>query len=164
MDLKLKIGAITFLLCFTHLSLQIYCFDAVTLENKFSVLTYPLQGVAGVNIGCGPMAVGPRWLVYACNNPLIPVTGHLSPQSRTSPWVSPSSSPSRGNLAARYAVESGKTLAAGILNLGDKGCKTLSRYYQGLLPDGSSSPLSTHSSEPDLAGMVCLLLILESYS
>lgn len=147
------------------MSLQIYCFDAVTLENKFSVLTYPLQGLAGVNIGCGPMAVGSRWLVYACNNPLIPVTGRLSPQSRTpSPWVCPSSSPSRRNSAARYAVESGKTLAAGILNLRDKGCKTLSRYYQELLPDGSNSPSSTHSGEPDLAGMVCLLLILESCS
>ncbi|XP_074576067.1 autophagy-related protein 18g-like isoform X2 [Curcuma longa] len=139
------------------LAAQIYCFDAVTLENKFSVLTYPLQGIAGVSIGCGPMAVGPRWLAYACNSPLVPVTSRLSPQSHTpSPGVSPSSSPSRGNLVARYAMESGKTLAAGILNLGDKGCKTLSRYYQELLPDGSSSPLSTHSNEPDFAGMVVI--------
>ncbi|KAJ0985141.1 hypothetical protein J5N97_003497 [Dioscorea zingiberensis] len=36
---------------------QIYCFDA---ENKLSVLTYPLQGAVGVDIGYKPMAVGPR--------------------------------------------------------------------------------------------------------
>lgn len=46
------------------LGLQIYCFDALTLENKFSVLTYPVsqmgggQGLIGVNIGYGPMSVG----------------------------------------------------------------------------------------------------------
>ncbi|KAJ8476810.1 hypothetical protein OPV22_020537 [Ensete ventricosum] len=65
------------------LAAQIYCFDAVTLENKFSVLTYPLRGTAGVNIGYGPMAVGPRWLAYASNNPLVPSTGRLSPQNLT---------------------------------------------------------------------------------
>ncbi|RZR74811.1 hypothetical protein BHM03_00043884 [Ensete ventricosum] len=149
-------------------SLKIYCFDAVTLENKFSVLTYPLQGSAGVNIGCGPMAVGPRWLAYASNNPLILNTGRLSPQNLTpSPGVSPSTSPSSGNLVARYAMESSKTLAAGIINLGDMGYKTLSKYCHELLPDGSSSPLSSnssrksgrlpptaHPSEPDNAGMV----------
>ncbi|XP_008809283.1 autophagy-related protein 18h-like isoform X2 [Phoenix dactylifera] len=149
------------------LAAQIYCFDAVTLENKFSVLTYPLQGASGINIGYGPMAVGPRWLAYASNNPLLSNTGRLSPQNLTpSPGVSPSSSPSSGSLVARYAVESGKQLAAGILNLGDMGYKTLSRYCQELLPDGSSSPLSSnsrrvgrlpatmHHSEADNAGMV----------
>ncbi|XP_073104437.1 autophagy-related protein 18g isoform X2 [Elaeis guineensis] len=149
------------------LAAQIYCFDAVTLENKFSVLTYPLQGASGINIGYGPMAVGPRWLAYASNNPLLSNTGRLSPQNLTpSPGVSPSSSPSSGNLVARYAVESSKQLAAGILNLGDMGYKTFSRYCQELLPDGSSSPLSSnsrrvgrlpstmHHSEADNAGMV----------
>ncbi|XP_074571532.1 LOW QUALITY PROTEIN: autophagy-related protein 18g-like [Curcuma longa] len=152
------------------LAAQIYCFDAVTLENKFSVLTYPLQGAVGVNIGCGPMAVGPRWLAYASNNPLISNTGRLSPQNLTpSPGVSPSTSPSSGNLVARYAMESSKTLAAGIINLGDMGYKTLSKYCQELRPDGSNSPLSpsagrrsgrfqtmTHPSEPDNAGMVVI--------
>ncbi|KAG6527433.1 autophagy-related protein 18h-like [Zingiber officinale] len=152
------------------LAAQIYCFDAVTLESKFSVLTYPLQGVAGVNIGCGPMAVGPRWLAYASNNPLISNTGHLSPQNLTpSPGVSPSTSPSSGNLVARYAMESSKTLAVGIINLGDMGYKTLSKYCQELLPDGSNSPLSSsagrrsgrlqnmgHLNEPDNIGMVVI--------
>ncbi|ESR46467.1 hypothetical protein CICLE_v10000138mg [Citrus x clementina] len=152
------------------LAAQIYCFDALTLESKFSVLTYPVphfggQGMSGVNIGYGPMAVGPRWLAYASNNPLLPNTGRLSPQSLTPPSVSPSTSPSNGNLMARYAVESSKQLAAGLINLGDMGYKTLSRYYQDFIPDGSSSPVSSnsswkvgrnasHSSDTDIAGMV----------
>ncbi|KAJ4719540.1 Autophagy-related protein like [Melia azedarach] len=152
------------------LAAQIYCFDALTLENKFSVLTYPVpqfggQGMSGVNIGYGPMAVGPRWLAYASNNPLLPNTGRLSPQSLTPPGVSPSTSPSNGSLMARYAVESSKQLAAGLISLGDMGYKTLSRYYQDFIPDGSSSPVSSnstwkvgrnasHSLDADIAGMV----------
>ncbi|KAI4301849.1 hypothetical protein L6164_035089 [Bauhinia variegata] len=150
------------------LAAQIYCFDALTLENKFSVLTYPvpqLGGQVGVNIGYGPMAVGPRWLAYASNSPLLSNTGRLSPQSVTPPAVSPSTSPSSGNLVARYAMESSKHLAAGLINLSDMGYKTLSKYYQDLVPDGSSSPLSSnsswkvsrftsHSTENDTAGVV----------
>ncbi|CAL5094883.1 unnamed protein product [Urochloa decumbens] len=152
------------------LAAQIYCFDAVTLENKLSVLTYPLQGAPGVNIGYGPMAVGPRWLAYATNSPLLSNTGRLSPQNLTpSPGVSPSTSPSSGSLVARYAMESSKQLATGIINLGDMGYKTLSKYCQELLPDGSNSPLSSspgrrsgkipssvHPAEADNAGMVVI--------
>ncbi|KAL3537985.1 hypothetical protein ACH5RR_001351 [Cinchona calisaya] len=155
------------------LAAQIYCFDALTLENKFSVLTYPVpqlggQGINGVNIGYGPMAVGQRWLAYASNNPLLSNTGRLSPQSLSpSPGVSPSTSPGNGNLVARYAMESSKQLAAGLINLGDMGYKTLSKYCHELLPDGSSSPVSSntnwkggrttaHSPEPDAAGMVII--------
>ncbi|PON85543.1 Breast carcinoma amplified sequence [Trema orientale] len=150
------------------LASQIYCFDAVTLQNKFSVLTYPVpqlgvQGMVGVNIGYGPMAVGPRWLAYASNNPLQSNTGRLSPQSLTPPGVSPSTSPGNGSLMARYAKESSKQLAAGLLNLGDMGYKTLSKYYQELIPDGSGSPIPSncswkvgrgHLTESDIAGMV----------
>ncbi|XP_028770758.1 autophagy-related protein 18h isoform X2 [Neltuma alba] len=154
------------------LAAQIYCFDALTLENKFSVLTYPVpqlgvQGMGGVNIGYGPMAVGPRWLAYASNNPLPSNTGRLSPQSLTPPAVSPSTSPGNGNLVARYAMESSKHLAAGLINLGDMGYKTLSKYYQDLMPDGSNSPVpsnsnwkvsrySPHSTEADTAGVVVI--------
>ncbi|KAL5566171.1 hypothetical protein UlMin_029335 [Ulmus minor] len=150
------------------LASQIYCFDAATLENKFSVLTYPVpqlgvQGMVGVNIGYGPMAVGPRWLAYASNNPLQSNAGRLSPQSLTPPGVSPSTSPGNGSLVARYAMESSKQLATGLLNLGDMGYKTLSKYYQDLKPDGSSPPISSngswkggrgHVTDSDHAGMV----------
>lgn len=152
------------------LAAQIYCFDALTLENKFSVLTYPVpqlggQGMVGVNIGYGPMAVGPRWLAYASNNPLLANTGILSPQSLTPPGVSPSTSPGNGSLVARYAMESSKQLAAGLINLGDMGYKTFSKYCQELIPDGSGAPVSSnnswkvgriasHSAENDNAGMV----------
>lgn len=155
------------------LAAQIYCFDAVSLENKFSVLTYPLQAPVGShNIGYGPMAVGPRWLAYASNSPLLSNTGRLSPQNLSpSPGVSPSTSPGNGSLVARYAVESSKQLAAGLLNLGDMGYKTLSKYCQERSPDGSTStsPLSSnssrrfgrvpsfgHPSEADNAGMVVI--------
>lgn len=151
--------------------LQIYCFDALTLESKFSVLTYPVpqlggQALSGVNIGYGPMAVGPRWLAYASNNPLLSNTGRLSPQSPSiSPGVSPSTSPSNGNLVARYAMESSKQLATGIINLGDMGYKKFSKYCHELLPDGSGSPVSSgaswkvgrtaaHSSDIETAGTV----------
>jgi hypothetical protein len=115
---------------------QIYCFDALTLESKFSVLTYPVpqisqQRLIGVNIGYGPMAVGPRWLAYASNNSLSSNTGRLSP----SPGVSPSTSPGNGTLMARYAMESSKQLASGLMNLGDMGYKTVSKYCH----DGSNS-------------------------
>ena len=137
------------------------------------MLTYPVpqlggQGFVGVNVGYGPMSVGPRWLAYASNNPLSSNTGRLSPQSLSpSPGVSPSTSPGSGSLVARYAMESSKQLAAGLINLGDMGYKTLSKYCHELLPDGSSSPVpsnsswkvgrvAAHSTESDSAGMVSL--------
>ncbi|KAL8229388.1 hypothetical protein R6Q57_014288 [Mikania cordata] len=155
------------------LASQIYCFDALTLENKFSVLTYPIsqlggQGVSGINIGYGPMAVGPRWLAYASNNPILSNTGRLSPQNLSpSPGVSPSTSPVSGSLMARYAMESSKQLATGLINLGDMSYRTLSKYCHELLPDGSTSPISfnssrkagravTHSTENANAGMVVI--------
>ncbi|KAL0856684.1 hypothetical protein Bca101_061838 [Brassica carinata] len=144
---------------------QIYCFDALTLENKFSVLSYPAPQL-GVNVGYGPMAVGPRWLAYASNNPLSSSIGRLSPQNVvTPPGVSPSTSPSGGNLVARYAMESSKHLAAGLLNLGDKGYKTISKYCQDLKHDVPGSSLSsspgrkvgrgpTTSGDSDVVGTV----------
>ncbi|KAF3533544.1 hypothetical protein DY000_02040829 [Brassica cretica] len=146
---------------------QIYCFDALTLENKFSVLSYPVPhlGNQGVNVGYGPMAVGSRWLAYASNNPLSSSIGRLSPQNVTPPGVSPSTSPSGGNLVARYAMESSKHLAAGLLNLGDKGYKTISKYCQDLKHDVPGSSLSsspgqkvgrgaTSAADSDVAGTV----------
>ncbi|XP_010528842.1 PREDICTED: autophagy-related protein 18h [Tarenaya hassleriana] len=151
---------------------QIYCFDALTLENKFSVLTYPVpqfgsQGISGINVGYGPMAIGSRWLAYASNNPLSSNTGRLSPQKLACPGVSPSTSPNSGNLVARYAMESSKHLAAGLINLGDKGYKTISKYCQDIKHDGTGSPVSSisswkggrpasHSAETDVAGTVVI--------
>ncbi|KAL5155018.1 Autophagy-related protein 18g [Glycine soja] len=140
------------------LATQIHCFDASTLENKLSVLTYPVtqlagQGTTGVNVGYGPMALGRRWLAYASNSPLPSNLGCLSPQNfSASPGISPSTSPSSGSLVARYAMESSRHLAAGII-----------KYCQELLPDGSSSPVSSNSGvkvdrvtgiDADNAGMV----------
>ncbi|XWS76465.1 hypothetical protein CRYUN_Cryun01aG0178600 [Craigia yunnanensis] len=152
------------------LATQIYCFDALTLENKFSVLTYPVpqlagQRAVGVNVGYGPMAVGPRWLAYASNNQLLckSNTGRLSPQNLTPSGVSPSTSPGGSSLVARYAMESSKHLATGLINLGDMGYRTLSKCCQELLPDGSNSPVSQNSvwkvgrlvgTDMDNAGMV----------
>ncbi|KAE8675345.1 Autophagy-related protein 18h [Hibiscus syriacus] len=122
--------------------------------------------VFGINIGYGPIAVGPRWFAYASNNLLQSNTNRLSPQNLTpSPGVSPSTSPSSGSLVARYAMESSKQLAAGLINLGDMGYKTLSKYYQDFIPDGSGSPISSnsgrkvgrgalHSADTDIAGTV----------
>uniref|UniRef100_A0A5B7ARY2 Putative autophagy-related protein 18g n=2 Tax=Davidia involucrata TaxID=16924 RepID=A0A5B7ARY2_DAVIN len=151
------------------LETQIYCIDALTLEKKFSILTYPVpqfrgQGTVGVNIGYGPMAVGPRWLAYASDNPLVSNTGRITPKNLTpSPGVSPSTSPGSGSLMARYAMESSKQWATGIINLGDRGYRKMSRYCPELLPDGPSSPVPSGSvwkvgrlsaSETENAGMV----------
>ncbi|KAJ9543088.1 hypothetical protein OSB04_022795 [Centaurea solstitialis] len=145
---------------------EIHCIDAVTLENKFTVPTYPVpqfggQGMVGVNFGYGPLAVGPRWLAYASNKLLVSNSGRLSPKNLT-PGISPSTSPSNGSLVARYAMESGKQLAAGIITLGDKGYRTFSKYYPDMLQDHSISPtpsnagwnVSNASSEVNNAGMV----------
>ncbi|KAI3473688.1 hypothetical protein Pfo_030925 [Paulownia fortunei] len=123
---------------------QVYCFDTLTLEKKFAVVTYPVprvgeQGAVVVNRGYGPIAVGPRWLAYSPNRLLLLNTSRVSPKSLASS-VSPSTSPGNGTLMARYAVESSKHLAAGILTLGDMGYKKLSKYYPEVLPDGPSSP------------------------
>eukprot|EP00252_Welwitschia_mirabilis_P012291 TRINITY_DN27283_c0_g2_i1.p1 TRINITY_DN27283_c0_g2~~TRINITY_DN27283_c0_g2_i1.p1 ORF type:complete len:1012 (+),score=227.66 TRINITY_DN27283_c0_g2_i1:785-3820(+) len=122
------------------LQAQIYCFDAATLQNTFSVITYPMsQGGQGPGyyLGYGPMAVGPRWLAYAANHAPVQHTGRVSPQS-----VSLSSSPLNGNIVAQLAKESSKQIAAGIVTLGDMGYKKLSKYCTELLPDVSSPPKS----------------------
>lgn len=141
---------------------QVYCFDALTLEKKFIVITYPVprvgeHGAYGINTGYGPLAVGPRWLAYSPNRPFYLNTGRVSSKSLSSS-ASPSTSPGNGTMMARYAVESSKHLAAGLLTLGDLGYEKLSKYYPKLLPDSPSSPgwISGKlvASEPENAGMV----------
>ncbi|XP_038900260.1 autophagy-related protein 18g-like isoform X3 [Benincasa hispida] len=95
------------------LATQIYCFDAITLEVVFSVLTSPVpeisgHGTTGINVGYGPMAVGPRWLAYPAVGPLPSTTVPLSSQSPClSPGVNPSSLPGSDRTKAHFAVKSG---------------------------------------------------------
>ncbi|KAL0437539.1 UNVERIFIED_CONTAM: Autophagy-related protein 18g [Sesamum radiatum] len=149
---------------------QVYCFDTLTLEQKFTVLTYPVplvgkQGAFGVNSGYGPMAVGPRWLAYPPDRPFLLSTGRVSPKNLALS-VSPSTSSGNGSPIARYAVESSKQLASSILTLGDMGYKKLSKYYPELLPDDPGSPGfktgKLAESEPENAGLVCVKDIVSS--
>ncbi|GER24789.1 homolog of yeast autophagy 18 (ATG18) G [Striga asiatica] len=153
---------------------QIYCFDTLTLEKKFIVVTYPVprvgdQGGFGINTGYGPMSVGSRWLAYPPNRPFLLNTGRVSPKTLASS-VSPSTSPGSSSAMARYAVESSRNLAAGLLTLGDIGYKKLSKYYPELLPDSPSSPGwkagKLAASEPENAGVVVVkdLISLEVVS
>ncbi|GFQ02348.1 autophagy-related protein 18g [Phtheirospermum japonicum] len=149
---------------------QVYCFDTLTLEKKFIVITYPVprvgdQGGFGINTGYGPMAVGPRWLAYPPNRPFLLNTGRVSPKTLASS-VSPSTSPSSGSMMARYAVESSKHLAAGLVTLGDMGYKKLSKYYPELLPESHSSTGwkagNLAASEPENAGVIAVKDLVSS--
>ncbi|XP_031485223.1 autophagy-related protein 18g [Nymphaea colorata] len=115
---------------------QIHCFDAVTLESVYIVVTYPValgcHGSGSGVIAYGPLAVGSRWLAYAGNPVDVSSTGRVSPQHLTRMT-------SNGSLVAHYAKESSKHLAAGIATIGDMGYKKLSRYCSELLPDSNNS-------------------------
>lgn len=121
---------------------QIHCFHATSLERAYTILTNPVvSGSPGFSgVGYGPLAVGPRWLAYSGSPVVISNSGRVTPQPLQSS-TSSSGLVSNGSLAAHYAKESSKHLAAGIVTLGDMGYKKLSRYYSDLLPD-SSSPQS----------------------
>ncbi|CAH2080630.1 unnamed protein product, partial [Thlaspi arvense] len=122
---------------------QIHCFGAATLEKEYTILTNPIfTGCSGFGgIGCGPLAVGPRWLAYSGSPVAVSNSGRVSPQHLTPSRSFPVPA-SNGSLVAHYAKESSKQLAAGILTLGDMGYKKLSRYCSELLPDGSNSAQS----------------------
>lgn len=159
--------------------LQIYCFDAGTLQNMYSVLTYPspVSPPGSGHYGYGAMAVGPRWLAYAGNQPLVATTGRVSPQHLTpSPGASPSTSPANGSLVAHYAMESTKHIVAGVVTLSDIGYNKFKKYYSDLNPDGgNASPIGVGSPnwkngtnghspwqgspapEPEFAGTVSLV-------
>eukprot|EP00850_Spirogloea_muscicola_P001674 SM000006S19439 [mRNA] locus=s6:707062:712117:- [translate_table: standard] len=137
------------------LASQIYCFDAATLQNTFSVLTFPVaqpgQGITAP--ASAAMALGSRWLAYAANQPMVAPTGRASPQHLSpSPGASPSTSPAGTGgaaLMARYAKESGKHLAAGIVNMG---YKTISRYYAELSADVAPKSSTAAGSTPSPKG------------
>lgn len=106
----------------------------------YSVLTYPSPAPppGSSHYGYGAMAVGPRWLAYAAHQPLVAITGRVSPQHLT-PTASPSTSPANGSFVAHYAKESSKHIVAGVVKLSDMGYKTLSNYYSELMPDGGNA-------------------------
>ncbi|XP_011097925.1 autophagy-related protein 18f [Sesamum indicum] len=147
-------------------STQIHCFNAATLEREYTILTNPVPiGCYGSgNIGCGPLAVGPRWMAYSGSQVAISNSGRISPQHLTSSPTFPCPA-SNGSLVAHYAKESSRQLAAGIVTLGDMGYKKLSRYYSELLPEGNNGRSGTarvkvhdivngHSPDADNVGMV----------
>ncbi|CAN1811989.1 Autophagy-related protein 18f [Linum perenne] len=146
---------------------QIHCFDATTLEREYTILTNPIvQGLqSSVGIGYGPLAVGPRWLAYS-GSPVV-LSNTLAPS------MSLSGLDSNKNLVAQYAKESSKQLASGVVTLGDKGYKKLTRYCSELLsdPHGSvQSPslkengvLSGHFREADSIGMVIIRDIVSKH-
>ncbi|XP_050367273.1 autophagy-related protein 18f [Argentina anserina] len=123
---------------------QIHCFDATTLEREYTILTNPIvTGFPGSGgIGCGPVAVGKRWLAYSGSPVAVTSSGRVNPQH-----LEPSaSSPSNGSLVAHYAKESSKQLAAGIATLGDMGIQKLSQFYSELVPDSITYPQSGNPS------------------
>ena len=152
--------------------LQIHCFDAATLEREYTLLTNPLvTGCSGFGgIGCGPLAVGPRWLAYSGSPVVNSNSGRVSPQHLT-PSASFSGPTSNGSLVAHYAKESSKQLAAGIMTLGDMGYKKLSRYYSELLPECNNAAQSGnpgwkvngtvngHLPDAENVGMVYIILL-----
>ncbi|XP_070675367.1 autophagy-related protein 18f-like isoform X2 [Malus domestica] len=122
------------------LAAQIHCFDAMTFEREYTILTNPIvMGFPGSGgIGCGPLALGNRWLAYSGSPVAVSNSGRVSPQ-HLEPSASISGFPSNGSLVAHYAKESSKQLAAGIVTLGDMGYKKLSRYCSELIPDSNTS-------------------------
>ncbi|KAL8522862.1 hypothetical protein ACS0TY_012988 [Phlomoides rotata] len=142
---------------------QVHCFDTLTLEKKFVIVTYPLprvgeQGAVVVNKGYGPLAVGSRWLAYSPNHPAMLNSSRVNPTGAASSF-SPSTSAGNGTL--------GKQLAAGILTLGDIGYKKLSKYYPELLsPNGPCSPGwktgKLAAADPENAGLVCVKDVVSS--
>ncbi|KAH7662200.1 WD40 repeat protein [Dioscorea alata] len=116
------------------LASQIYCFHSATLEREYIVCTHPIVS----SISYGPLALGSRWLAY-CGDPVaVSSIVRAIPHQMTLVTGLPTSLPN-GNQMANFAKESTRQLAAGIITLGDKGYKKLSKYYTELLPEGNIS-------------------------
>ncbi|XP_073005372.1 autophagy-related protein 18f-like isoform X2 [Typha latifolia] len=145
---------------------QIHCFNSVTLEREYTILTNPIvSAIPGSGVtGYGPLAVGSRWLAYSGSPVAISDSGRVNSQ-----LLSPTSvslPPPDGSLVALYAKESSKQLAAGIVTIADIGYKKLSKYCSDLLPNdnrsikiGNSSTkdngtMNEHTSDDENAGMV----------
>lgn len=144
-------------------STQIHCFNSITLEREYTLLTNPIvMSVPGSGgVGYGPLAVGPRWLAYSGCPVVVSASGHVSPQ-HLMPSASFPGFSSNGSLIAHYAKESSKHLATGIVTLGDMGYKKLSKYCSennGSLQSVNSGSkgngtINGHSADADNIGMV----------
>ncbi|XP_022940185.1 autophagy-related protein 18f-like isoform X1 [Cucurbita moschata] len=147
---------------------QIHCINATTLETEHIIHTNPVASgflCSGGGIGYGPLALGSRWLAYSGSPITASNVGRVTPQ-HLKPSASLSHSSLNGSLVAHYAKESSKQLAAGLVTIGDKGIKKLSRYYSELLPDSNNSHqhgaqglngigyLKDHVADADSVGMV----------
>ncbi|ERN09529.1 autophagy-related protein 18f [Amborella trichopoda] len=122
-------------------AIQIHCFDTATLQSTYTVMTYPASlgcgGSGHLDMGYGPLAVGPRWFAYAGIPVPVSNTGRVSPVCLT--CNDSSSTSSVGSSVAHYAKESSKQIASGLAALGDKGCKKLTKYWGEFLPDNNRS-------------------------
>lgn len=105
--------------------MQIHCFDATTLEKDYTIVTNSIA-YGSLGVGYGPLAVGPRWIAYSGSRIPNSSSALFSPE-----LVSLSSSPT----VAQFARESSRQLASGIVNLGDKGYRSFSRYCSEVLPN-----------------------------
>lgn len=106
----------------------IQCFHVAILEREYAILTNPIvtgYPCAG-GIVYGLLAVGSRWPAYSGSPIAVSNSGRVNPQHPTSS-ASFSGFNSNSSLVARYAKESSKQLAAGIMTLGNMGYKKLSR-------------------------------------
>ncbi|CAL9760889.1 unnamed protein product [Musa acuminata subsp. burmannicoides] len=123
---------------------QIQCLNAATLERENIIVTNPVASASVVSgsIGYGPLAVGTRWLAYS--GIPVPVSSNCPVTAQD---VSPATvTPSRGSLMAHFARESSKTLAAGLVTLGDKGLTTFSKYYTEFVGDNNGFTVHGNSN------------------
>ncbi|CAN8248267.1 unnamed protein product [Cochlearia groenlandica] len=104
---------------------QIHCFDATTLEKDYTIVTNSIA-YGSLGVGYGPLAVGPRWIAYS---------GSHIPNSSSTQFTTELFPLSSSPTLAQFARESSRQLASGIVNLGDKGYKSISRYCSEVMPN-----------------------------
>ncbi|KAF8051442.1 hypothetical protein N665_1725s0004 [Sinapis alba] len=127
---------------------QIHCFDAKTLVEDYNIDTNSIA-YGSLGVGYGPLAVGPRWIAYSGSR-----IAESSSTIFTSELVPLSSSPS----VAQFAKASSKHIVSGIVRLGGKGYKSLSRalpnpYIPGLKGIGVATD---KAQDADSIGMVII--------
>ncbi|ESQ42994.1 hypothetical protein EUTSA_v10012811mg [Eutrema salsugineum] len=104
---------------------QIHCFDATTLIKEYMIITNSIT-YCSLGVGYGPLAVGPRWIAYSGSRIADSSSTLFTPE-----LISLSSSPS----VAQFARDSSRQIASGIVTLGDRGYRSLTRYCSEVLPN-----------------------------